>query len=123
MRMQGAKTRRRREWVGGLLVLPALAWLLIFTLVPMAMLVVISLWTATPFGIAPTWTAANYRSVFTEPVYLSVLVRTLRIAVLTTLLSLLTAYPMALYLSRIRKFKAVIILFVFLPFWTSYVVR
>ncbi len=121
--MQTARTRRKRGWVGGLLVLPGVAWLLIFTVVPMTMLVVISLWTATPFGITPTWTVANYRSVFTEPVYLSVLFRTLRIAVLTTLLSLLTAYPMALYLSRVRKFKAVIMLFVFLPFWTSYVVR
>jgi spermidine/putrescine transport system permease protein len=104
-------------------VLPALVWLLIFTVVPIFMLVVISLWTPTPFGIKQDWTIANYHSVLTEPVYLSALFRTLRIAVLTTLMSLVTAYPMALYLSRMHRFKTVVMLFVFLPFWTSYVVR
>jgi spermidine/putrescine transport system permease protein len=89
----------------------------------MIMLVVISFWTTTPFGITPTWTTENYRSVFAEPVYLAVLFRTLRIAVVTTSLSLLAAYPMALLLSRLRSLKSVVLLFIFLPFWTSYVVR
>lgn len=121
--MQGARPSRKREWLRSLLVLPAVCWLLIFTVAPMFMLVVISLWTPTPFGIKQDWTIDNYRSVFTEPVYLSALFRTLRIAILTTLLSLVAAYPMALYLSRMHRFKTVIMLFVFLPFWTSYVVR
>lgn len=121
--MRAVRTSRKREWIGSLLVLPGIGWLLIFTVVPMVMLVVISLWTPTPFGIKAEWTIANYHSVFTEPVYLSVLFRTLRIATLTTLLSLLAAYPMAFYLTRIGRFKAVIMLLVFLPFWTSYVVR
>jgi spermidine/putrescine transport system permease protein len=121
--MQAARPSRKREWLRALLVLPAVCWLLIFTVVPIFMLVVISLWTPTAFGIKQDWTIANYHSVFTEPVYVSVLFRTLRIAILTTLLSLATAYPMALYLSRVHKFKTLIMLFVFLPFWTSYVVR
>jgi spermidine/putrescine transport system permease protein len=121
--MQRARPSRKREWLRALLVLPAISWLFIFTVVPMFMLLVISLWTPTAFGIKQDWTIANYRSVFTEPVYLSALFRTLRIAILTTLLSLVAAYPMALYLSRMHRFKTVIMLFVFLPFWTSYVVR
>jgi ABC-type spermidine/putrescine transport system permease subunit I len=74
--------------------------------------------------VSPVWTLANYRTIFGEQVYLTTFVRTLRIAAATTLLTLLVAYPMALLLSRMRGgWKSFVLLFVFLPFWTSYVVR
>lgn len=109
---------------GAFLVAPALLWLLAFTIVPIVMLLVLSFWTSTAYGVSPVWTLANYRTIFGEQVYLTTFVRTLRIAAITTALTLLVAYPMALFLSRFRGgFKSVFLLFVFLPFWTSYVVR
>ena len=116
--------RKRRTSHGALLIAPAMIWLFLFTIVPVAMMVVLSFWTSTAYGIKPVWTTDNYRTIFEDYVYLGTFLRTLRIAAVTTLLTFLTAYPMALILARMRgAWKAVVLLFVFLPFWTSYVVR
>ncbi len=107
-----------------LLTVPAFGWLFIFTIVPAVMLTVISFWSSTAYGIKREWTLENYRTIFDNYVYVGTFTRTLRIAAITTLLTLLAAYPMALVLSRLRGgAKTVILLLVFLPFWTSYVVR
>ena len=88
------------------------------------MLTVISFWTSTAYGIKHEWTLDNYRTIFGNYVYVGTFIRTLRIAAVTTLLTLVAAYPMALVLSRLRGgAKTVVLLLVFLPFWTSYVVR
>jgi len=103
---------------------PAMTWLFVFTIVPVAMLTVISFWSSTAYGIKPDWTLDNYRTIFGNYVYVGTFLRTLRIAGVTTLLTLLAAYPMALVLSRLRgATKTIVLLLVFLPFWTSYVVR
>lgn len=109
----------------GLLLLgPALAWIVVFTVVPVIILTVMSFWTSTAYGIKPEWTLDNYRTIFGNYVYVGTFLRTLRISAVTTLLTLLAAYPMALVLSRIQgPRKSIVLLFVFLPFWTSYVVR
>ena len=122
--MRSPQVSARKAERGALLVVPALLWLFAFTIVPIVILLVLSLWTSTAYGVSPVWTLANYRTIFGEQVYLTTFVRTLRIAAATTLLTLLVAYPMALLLSRMRGgWKSFVLLFVFLPFWTSYVVR
>jgi len=119
-----AQRRQRTASRGPLLIAPAMIWLLLFTIVPIAMLLVLSFWTSTAYGVKAVWTLENYQTIFGEPVYLSTFLRTVRIAAVTTLFTLLVAYPMALILSRMRSArKPAVLLFIFLPFWTSYVVR
>jgi spermidine/putrescine transport system permease protein len=99
-------------------------WLFVFTIIPILMLTVISFWSSTAYGIKADWTLDNYRTIFGNYVYVGTFVRTLRIAAVTTVLTLFAAYPMALVLTRLRgAAKNVVLLLVFLPFWTSYVVR
>ena len=47
---------------------------------PLALMVVISFWTTRQFQLIPTWTLENYVKVFTTPVYMSLLLKTVRIA-------------------------------------------
>jgi spermidine/putrescine transport system permease protein len=109
---------------GLLLLAPAIGWLFVFTIVPILMLIVISFWKSTAYGVEPDWTLDNYRTIFGNSVYLGTFARTLRIAAATTVLTLIAAYPMALVLTRMRgATKTIVLLLVFLPFWTSYVVR
>ncbi len=103
---------------------PAAAWIVAFTIVPMIILTAISFWTTTAYGVKPIWTVENYRTILGNYVYVDAFLRTLRIAGVTTVLTLLAAYPMAFALSRLAgPAKSIVLLFVFLPFWTSYVVR
>lgn len=120
-RNRGFPARRRLElWLG----VPALVWMLLFTVVPFLIAVMMSFWTQTRFGITATLTLDNWRRVTGTPLYGWLLFKTLRIAAATTLLTLLIAWPSALFLARLRGTgKAVFVLLLFLPFWIGYVVR
>jgi mannopine transport system permease protein len=67
---------------------------------------------------------ANYVRAFDEPVYLRVMLRTLRVAVLVTALTLVLAWPLAWVMSRSRGLGlALLAAAVLLPLWTSVLVR
>lgn len=109
---------------GALLVLPATLWLLIFAVAPVVLLIAMSFWTSSIFGTTPDLTLENYRVVAQDPIYLKVLLQTLRIAVTVTLVSLLLSYPMAYFIAtRPISAKSAFLVLLFLPFWSSYVVR
>jgi spermidine/putrescine transport system permease protein len=85
---------------------------------------VLSFWKSTIFGTSPDFQFGNYEQIIATPLYRELLLKTLRIAVATTLISLAVSYPIAyfLYLQPTGR-KVVLALLLFLPFWTSYVVR
>ncbi|MEA2917770.1 MAG: spermidine/putrescine transport system permease protein, partial [Bradyrhizobium sp.] len=119
--MNGAGQSARR---GALLVLPSMLWLLVFAVLPVLFLVCLSLWTATIFGIEQTWTLANYQTIISDTVYASILLKTLRISAIATLLSLALSYPLAMFLVSLKgRTRSLFLLLMFLPFWSSYVVR
>jgi spermidine/putrescine transport system permease protein len=118
------RSEARRAAKGALLVAPALLWLVVFAIVPLGFLAVVSLWKATAFGLSTTVGLDSYRIIANEPVYARVLWQTLRIALVTTLLTLVVSYPLAMFLARLKgHHRALAVVLVFLPFWTSYVVR
>lgn len=61
---------------------------------------------------------------FYEPVYLQILFRSLRLALLTVVLTLIVAYPVAFWVSRLpQRWRMFFLLLVTLPFFTSLIVR
>lgn len=104
--------------------MPGALWLVVFSVLPLLFLGVMSLWTSTIFGLSMTPTLANYRIVFAAPVYAAVLGHTLWIAAATTALALVISYPMAYFLATLKgPTKTLCVVLLFLPFWTSYLVR
>jgi spermidine/putrescine transport system permease protein len=109
---------------GGWLVAPAMVWLALFALAPLVFLVTVSFWTASMFGLTSSFSLQSYASLAGDSIYIRVLGNTVKIAILTTALSLLVSYPIALFLASLRgKRKMLFVILLFLPFWTSYVVR
>ncbi len=109
---------------GWLLAAPAVLWLLLFSVVPIGLMVAMSFWKSTIFGTHPDFVLDNYKRVFGNSLYTGQLVNTLRIAVTTTIISLLVSYPIALLLARLKgPWKPAFVLLLFIPFWSSYVVR
>ncbi|MDH3234284.1 MAG: ABC transporter permease [Alphaproteobacteria bacterium] len=107
-----------------LLLAPGIIWLLLFGIVPLGFMIVMSFWKSTIFGTSPDFQFANYAQLFTTSLYADLLFKTLRIAVVVTVITLVLSYPVAYFISRRRGiWKALCILGLFLPFWTSYVVR
>ena len=124
VRFAAYRRRLANSRPGWTLALPAVLFLTIFTILPLSLMVAMSFWKSTIFGTKPDFVFDNYIRVFSSWLYVGQLVRTLAIAIGTTLVSLVVSYPIALMLSRMKgSKKSIFLLMLFIPFWSSYVVR
>jgi spermidine/putrescine transport system permease protein len=105
--------------------IPPLLWVTAFLLVPYALLFCYSFWSVSPQQtIIHNWNLQNYLQLVRNPIYLSVLFRSMRIAGAVTLFALLLGYPLAYFLSfHAAKRKDLLYQLVIIPLWASYLVR
>src|SRR6266853_1517089 len=104
--------------------LPPLLWVGFFLLLPYALMFAHSFWAVRDGVLVHQWNLHNYSTLFSKPVYVEVLLRTMRIAATVTLCSLLLGYPLAYYLSfRAGARKELLYQLVIVPLWVSYLVR
>lgn len=103
---------------------PALAWLCVLTLLPLGLLLYYSVLSRGAWGtIAYTFTLDNYRQVL-DPLFLRVLLRSLGLALLTTVITLPCGYALAYWMAlRVVRYKSLCLLLVIVPFWSSDLVR
>lgn len=100
-------------------------WLLVFGVVPILMLLAASFLTqdATGFFRLP-FAFTSYRQLFLDPGYLEVLLRSVKLAAITTLCCLSVGYPFAWLTVRLaRRQRLVILILLMIPFWTNSLVR
>lgn len=108
-----------------LLLSPTVAWLGLFFLVPLSLLVVYSFGTINPFTFAVEfgWTLDNYQRL-ADPLYLHAIIRSLGLTVTATVGCALLGFPVAYMISRAsRRSQTILLVAVIVPFWTSFVVR
>lgn len=105
--------------------IPPLLWVIVFLLVPYALLFCYSFWSVNPsLVIVHNWNLSNFRELVQNPMYLATLFRSMRIAASVTLLALLLGYPVAYYLSfHAAKRRDLLYQLVIIPLWASYLVR
>ena len=109
----------------GPLTLPALGWLVLFFIVPLAIIFVVSLGTRDRFGgvVLDHVSLDNYRTAL-SPEFLPTVWNSFRYAGLTAVFSIAIGYPVAYWISRHGgTHKALLLILVMLPFWTSYLIR
>jgi spermidine/putrescine transport system permease protein len=103
---------------------PPLLWVGLFLLLPYGLMFAHSFWIVRDGILVHHWNLQNYAALFSKPVYIEVLLRTMRIAASVTLCSLLLGYPLAYYLSfRSGVRKELLYQLVIVPLWVSYLVR
>jgi len=113
---------RRRTLVAYGLLLPGLAWLLVFFVVPMYFLGQTSLETGSYPTFTFSWAWHNYSDAITT--YHTQFLRSLQYAGIATLLALLISYPLAYWIAfRGGRFKNLFLLLVIAPFFVTYLVR
>jgi putrescine transport system permease protein len=112
-------------------------WLLLFFLVPFVIVLKISfaeaqiaippytdLITLANDQLSINLNLGNFVWLFSDDLYLSAYLSSIRIALVSTLLCLLIGYPMALAISRApASSRNVLLLLVILPSWTSFLIR
>ncbi len=103
---------------------PFFVWFLGFVVGPIGFIAATSVARRTSLGqVEPDFNFESYAQLF-DPLYLEVLWRTLGFASATTAFSLLFAYPVAFYVSRLPPARRPLVLaLVLIPLWTNFLVR
>jgi spermidine/putrescine transport system permease protein len=117
--------RRRRPWLARLVLLgPGTTWWALFFLVPVGLLVAYSFFQRGPYGgVLYELTFKNYRRAL-DPLYIGVLVTSIRIALVSTTAALLLGFPAAYFIAHASKRARIpLLVLVILPFWTSFLIR
>jgi len=107
------------------LAVPAI-WLLLLLAAPLAIILLIAF--AQPADGVPPYSISlsldNLRLVATDPIYRDALLRSIRVAGLSTIICLLIGFPMALGIARApARWQNPLLLAVMLPFWTGFLMR
>lgn len=113
-----------RSW-RQLLVIPTLAGVLVFFLIPLGLIVAYSFAQIDliTYDMRFDWTLENYRGI-AEPLYFATLTRSVLLSLAATSGCLLVGFPLAYFISRqTPKAQRVLLLLVLVPFWTSFIVR
>jgi spermidine/putrescine transport system permease protein len=107
-----------------MLLLPGVVWLVIFGILPLALVVLYSFaHRGTYGGIEITWTLENYARL-ADRLYLAILWRSFVFALATTVLCLLLGYPLAYAIaSSPEPVKNRLLLLMIVPFWTNFLIR
>ncbi len=127
----------RRQWLRVAVLLPYL-WLLLFFLAPFIIIFKISL--ADPLVAQPPFTALfdwaaqgwqrihvsmeNYLFLFQDRYYSTIYLNSVKIAAISTVISLLLGYPVAYFIARQQaRLRNLLLLAIIVPFWISFLLR
>jgi len=123
------------RWI---VILPPLLWLLLFFLIPLAVVIGISFShriTGQPpftplvsFGddgeVTLTLRMSNFIALGEDDLYFKAWLSSLKIAAISTVFALLVGYPMAYFIARSSdRARNILLMLVILPFWSSFLLR
>ena len=98
---------------------PAVLFLLLLFVYPTSLLVGLS-----AVDVDGNITVSHYSRLFDQGLYTKVLLITLKVAAWTTVFAIVAGYPVAYLLANVRSsLRNTLIIWVLLPFWTSFLVR
>jgi putative spermidine/putrescine transport system permease protein len=117
----------RRPWLRASLTLtPPLAWFLVVYLASLVVMLITAFWTVNPFtnSLVHSWSLVNFQQIFTST-YLTIIARTLIMAVAVTVTDAILALPFAYYMARVAspRGRQALFIAVLLPLWASYLAR
>lgn len=117
--------RHSRVRVAGLVAAPLL-WLGAIYLVALLALFVTAFWRV-DFGVNVTrdWNLDNFRKMFQEDVYRTVVLRTIAVAAAVTVIDAVLALPVAFYMAKVARplVAKVLVVALLTPLWASYLVK
>lgn len=100
---------------------PYILWMVLFIVVPLFLVLFYSITISTEAGRRLT---TVHFARFWDPIYIDVLIRSIQLALISTLICLLLGYPLAMILSG-KEFQRsrVLILLVVIPMWMNFLLR
>ena len=110
----------------GLISLP-MFWIIGVYIVSLSLLLITAFWYVDPFTslVRPGFTLENFISVLTVPAYLATSLRTLFIALTVTIICVIFAVPLGIYMAKIARpwVRNALAVAITLPLWAGYLVK
>jgi ABC-type spermidine/putrescine transport system permease subunit I len=104
--------------------LPPLVWMTLLYFVPIALLISYSVWRLEAFDIVKEFSFTNFRTIFTNTAYRTIIRRTVLTALGVTAIDALIAIPVGYFIGCYAgRYRTLLTLLVILPLWSSYLVR
>jgi spermidine/putrescine transport system permease protein len=111
--------------ISWLLMAPGLLWLTVLMIVPCLLIFVLIFFERGTYG-GIDWSVAtlgNFTRAF-DPLYLSILLDSTRIALVATIIALFIGYPAAYAIMKApERWQTSLLFLAILPFWTNYLIR
>jgi spermidine/putrescine transport system permease protein len=110
---------------GVLIAAPAAVYLILFFAIPLVIVVVYSFATRSSTGLTllEDWNLDSYRRLW-DPLVARIVVRSIVLALTTTLVCLAASYPLAYYMAtRSARVRNILLILVMIPFWSNFLVR
>lgn len=105
------------------MIYPYVVWMCIFIVIPMLMIVLYA-FTKSSDLLSFSFTLENFTRFFEDAIFPSVLARSLKIAVVTTIICILIGYPVAYGIAKMKSNQqTLIVLLITLPMWINMLVR
>ena len=132
---QSSRRRRLATWLHArprtqlrLLLSGPLAWMLLAYLGSLFILLLNAFWETDSFSgrvIPFAWSLDAFGDLVANPVYRTIALRTVAIAVLVTLTDVLLAFPIAYYMARTAspRVRGILLVAVLMPLWAAYLVK
>lgn len=106
------------------LVYPYIVWMIGLIIVPMLMIVLYAFTVQGNSVLTLTFTFDNFARFFSDPIFPGVLWKSLKMALITTIVCIAIGYPMAYIMARQKpKSQGLTVLLVTLPMWINMLVR
>lgn len=105
------------------MVKPYVIWSFLLIALPLVLIVLYSITTGDNSLLTIHFTLENFKKIL-DPIYVSVFVKSLEMGLLTTIICLILAYPMAYFISKFNDdAQSILILFVTIPMWINTLLR
>ena len=105
------------------LVKPYVLWSFLLIALPLVLIVLYSITTGDNSLLTIHLTLDNFKKI-SDPVYLSVFMKSLEMGLITTVICLVLAYPMAFFISKFNEeAQSILILLVTIPMWINTLLR
>ena len=118
--------RRPRASLAAVLA-PPVGWMSVVYFGSLALLMVSAFWYLDPrtSTIVHQFTLKNFETILTQPVYRTITLRTLGMAIAVTVTCVALAFPIAFYMARVAspRTRRSLVVLTLLPLWSSYVVK
>ena len=106
------------------LAFPGLLWFLVFFILPLSVILIYSITERSLVSGEPVrFTVDNFIQVFQKKHYLVILLRSLRISLFTTVISIAFSYPVAYFLAKKTRADRILVVILMVPFWINYLIR